>query len=55
MKSSVGFIDTGGGGGNRERRGGSGGCGGRGKRGVVMTGVEDGGVGILGMERAVER
>ena len=42
-------------GGNRERRGGSGGGGGRGKSGVEMTGIGDGGVGILGMERMAER
>ena len=34
--------------------GGSGG-GGKGKRGVETTGMGDGGVGILGMERVAER
>ena len=52
MRSSVGFIVMGGGGGKRERRGGGGG--GKGKRGVVLIGVGDGGVGIRGMERAAE-
>ena len=55
MRSSVGFVDIGGGGGNWKRRGGSGGSGRRGKSGVVTMGVEDGGVGILGMERVAER
>ena len=56
MRSSVGFVDMGGGGGGkRERRGGCGGGGGRGKRGAVLTGVGDGGVGTRGMERVVER
>ena len=54
MRSSVGFVDMGGGGGKRERRGGGGGGGGRGKRGAVLIGVGDGGVGTLGMERAAE-
>ena len=54
MRSSVGFIVMGGGGGKRERRGGGGGGGGREKRGVVLIGVGDGGVGILGIEREVE-
>ena len=54
MRSSVGFVDIGGGGGKRERRGGGGGGGGRGKRGVALMGVGDGGVGIRGMERAAE-
>ena len=51
MRSSVGFVDMGGGGGKRERRGGCGGGGGRGKRGAELTGVGDGGVGTRGMER----
>ena len=54
MRCSVGFVDIGGGGGKRERRGGGGGGGGRGKRGVALMGVGDGGVGIRGMERAAE-
>ena len=54
MRSSVGFVVMGGGGGKRERRGGGGGGGGRGKRGAVLIGVGDGGVGTLGMERAAE-
>ena len=41
--------------GNRERSGGGGGSSGRGKRGVEITGVEEGGGGILGIERAAER
>ena len=45
MWSFVGFIVIGGGGGG----------GGKGKRGVEMTGMGDGGVGILGMERVAER
>ena len=55
MCSSVGFIVVGGGGGNLERRGGGGGGGGKGKREAVMMGVADGGVEILGIERAAER
>ena len=57
MHSSVGLEAIGGRGGKRERSGGGdgGGGGGRGKRGVVLTGVGDGGVGILGIERAAER
>ena len=61
MRSSVGFVDIVGGGGNQERRGGSGsgsgsgGGGGKGKRGVETMGVGDSGVGILGMERVAER
>ena len=56
MRSSVGLVDMdGGGGGKRERRGGGGGGGGRGKRGAVLTGVGDGGVGMRGMERVAER
>ena len=55
MCSSVGLVDIGGGGGKQERSGGGGSGGGRGKRGVVTTGVGEGGVGILGMERAEER
>ena len=54
MRSSVGFVDMGGGGGKRERRGGCGGGGGRGKRGAELTGVGDGGVGTRGMERVAE-
>ena len=47
MRSSVGVVDLGGGGGGkRERRGGGGGGGGKGKRGAVLMGVGDGGVGI---------
>ena len=55
MQSSVGFVDIGGGGGKWERSGGGGGGSGKGKRGVALTGVEDGGVGTLGIERVVER
>ena len=55
MHSSVGLEDIGGRGGKRERSSGGGGGGGRGKRGVVLTGVGDGGVEILGIERAAER
>ena len=51
MRSSVGFVDMCGGGGKRERRGG----GGKGKRGVELMGVGDGGVGTRGMERVAER
>ena len=54
MHNSVGFVVMGGGGGKRERRGGSGSGGGRGKRGAALIGVGDGGVGILGIERAAE-
>ena len=54
MRSSVGLVVMGGGGGKRERRGGGGGGGGKGKRGVVLIGVGDGGVGTLGMERVAE-
>ena len=54
MRSSVGFVDIGGGGGKRERRGGGGGGGGRGKRGAVLMGIGDGGVGMRGMERVAE-
>ena len=57
MRSSVGLVDMGGGGGGkRERRGWGGGGGGkgRGKRGVELMGVGDGGVGIRGMERVAE-
>ena len=43
MRSSVGFVDMGGGGG-----------GGTGKRGAALIGVGDGGVGTLGMEREAE-
>ena len=43
----------GGAGGNWERSGGGGGR--RGTRGVTTTGVGDGGVGNLGIERAAER
>ena len=55
MHSSVDFEVIGGGGGKRERSGGCGSGGGRGKRGVEETGVGDGRVGALGMERAAER
>ena len=56
MRSSVGLVDIdGGSGGKRERRGGGGGGGGRGKRGAVLMGVGDGGVGTRGMERVAER
>ena len=51
----MGFFDIVGGGGKQERSGSDGGGGGRGKRGVALIGVGDGGVGILGIERAVER
>ena len=54
MCSSVGLVVIGGGGGKRERSGGGGGGGGRGKRGVELMGVGDGGVGTLGMERVAE-
>ena len=53
MRNSVGLVDIGGGGGKQERRGGGGG--GRGKRGAVLIGVGDGGVGTLGIERVAER
>ena len=55
MRSSVGLEDIGGGGGKRERSGGGGGGGGRGKRGAVLTGVGEGGVGTLGIERVAGR
>ena len=57
MRSSVGLVDIGGDGkgGKRERRGGGSGGGGKGKRGVVLIRVGDGGVGALGSEREVER
>ena len=55
MRNSVGLVDIGGGGGKRERRDGGGGGGGRGKRGAVLIGVGDGGVGTLGIERVAER
>ena len=57
MRSSVGFEVIGGGGGKRERSGSCGGGGGKGKgkRGVELTGVGDGRVGTLGMERVAER
>ena len=59
MHSSVGLEDISGGGGKWERSGGGGGGGGsgggRGKRGVVLIGVGDGGVGFLGIERTAER
>ena len=50
----MGFVVMGGGGGKRERRGGGGGGSGRGKRGVALIRVGDGGVGTLGMEREAE-
>ena len=55
MRSSVGFEVIGGGGGKLERRGGGGGGGGKGKRGVELMGVDDSGVGTLGIERVAER
>ena len=55
MRSSVGLVDIGGGGGKWERSGSGGGSGGKGKRGVASIRVGDGGVGTLGIERAVER
>ena len=55
MRSSVGLEDIGGGGGKWERSGGGGGGGGREKRGVMLTGVGEGGVGTLGIERAEVR
>ena len=55
MRNSVGLVDIGGGGGKQERSGGGGGGGGKGKRGVALIGVGDGGVGALGIERAEER
>ena len=55
MCNSVGFEAIGGGGGKRKRSGGCGGGGGEGKRGVELTGVGNGGVGTLGMERVAER
>ena len=55
MRSSVGLVDIGGGGGGKwERSGGCGGGSGRGKRGAELIGVGDGGVGALGMERVAE-
>ena len=54
MRSSVGFEVIGGGGGKQERSGGGGSGGGTGKRGTEVTGVGDGGVGILGIEREAE-
>ena len=50
----MGFEVIGGGGGKQERSGSCGGGGGRGKRGVELIGVGDGGVGTLGIEREVE-
>ena len=55
MQSLVDFIDIGGGGGKWERSGSGGGGGGKGKRGAALTGVGDGRVGTLGIERAAER
>ena len=55
MRSSVGFKDIVGGGGKWERSGGGGGGGGRGKRGAKLTGVGEGRVGTLGIERTAER
>ena len=54
MRNSVGFEVIGGGGGKRERSGGCGSGGGKGKRGAELTGVGDGGVGFLGIEREAE-
>ena len=54
MRSSMGFVDMGGGGGKRERRECGGGGGGKGKRGAELIGVGDGGVGTRGMERVAE-
>ena len=54
MRSSVGFEVIGGGGGKQERSGGCGCGGGKGKRGAELTGVGDGRVGILGIEREAE-
>ena len=54
MRNSVGFVVMDGSGGKRERRGGGGGGGGKGKRGAVVMGVGDGGVGTRGMERVAE-
>ena len=54
MRNSVGLVDIGCGGGKRERRGSSGGGGGRGKRGVVLIGVGDVGVGTLEIKREAE-
>ena len=50
MLSSVGFEAMGGGGGKQGRSGG-----GKGERRVELTGVGDGGVGTLGIERVAER
>ena len=56
MRNLVGLVDIGGGGGKWERSGGGGGGGGgKGKRGVALIGVGDGGVGTLEIERAAER
>ena len=55
MRSSVGLEDIGGGDGKRERSGGGGSGRGRGKRGVELTGVGEGRVGALGIERVAER
>ena len=55
MCSSVGLVDIDGGGGKQERSGSGGGGGGRGKRGAVLIGVGDGGVGTLRIERVAER
>ena len=54
MRSSVGFEVIVGGGGKQERSSGCGGSGGKGKRGAELTGVGDGGVGTLGIEREAE-
>ena len=55
MRSSVGLVVIGGGGGKRERSRSGGGGGGRGKKGVALIRVGDGGVGILGIESVAER
>ena len=55
IRSSVGLEDMGGGGRKRERSGGSGSGSGRGKRGVALTGVGEGRIGTLGIERVAER
>ena len=56
MQSSVGLVVIGGGRGNQERSGDGGSGGRRGKkRGVETMGVGEGGVGVLGIERAAER
>ena len=49
------LVDIGGGGEKWKRSGGGGGGGRRGKRGAVVIGVGDGGVGILEIERVAER